>query len=118
MKKISSLVILTSLVLVYTSCTKDTTAAATASDCATISAKFASDVKPIFTAKCGGSACHPSNGDILTYTALKGHVDDGHVKKYVVDKTGSPMPPSGSTQLTSDEIKKVSCWLSAGALNN
>lgn len=118
MKKITSLVILSSLFLSYTSCTKDATPAASAVDCTTVSAKFAADVKPIFTAKCGGGACHPANGDVLTYAALKGHVDDGHVKTYVVDKTGKPMPPSGSTQLTSDEIKKVSCWLSAGALNN
>lgn len=118
MKKISLLVISASLLAIYTSCTKDTTTAATSTDCSSVSAKFGADVKPIFQAKCGGNGCHPSNGDVLTYSALKEHVDDGHITSKVVNKTGGQMPPAGSTQLTSDEIKKVSCWVSGGAQNN
>ena len=121
MKKISLLVISASLLAVYTSCTKDTTTAATTpspTTCDSVSAKFSANIKPIFQAKCGGNGCHPSNGDVLTYSALKGHVDDGHITSKVVNKTGGQMPPAGSTQLTSDEIKKVSCWVSGGAQNN
>lgn len=116
MKKISLAIIIASSLCVW-SCTKDSTTATTSVDCTTVSAKFAADVKPIFTGtKCATSGCHPANGDLSTHGNIVSHKD--HVQQYVVNRTGSPMPPSGSVQLTTDEKNKVACWLQNGAKND
>lgn len=94
-------------------CTKDTT---TTSDCSTVSAKYAANVKPILTSKCGGSSCHPSNEAMFEYADVKSHVDAGHFKTKVIDQKS--MPPAGSTQLTTSELNIISCWLSNGAKND
>jgi hypothetical protein len=115
MKK-TTLITLSAVLFLIWSCTKDTTTASTV-DCSTVSAKFAADVSPIMKgSKCTNSNCHPTNGDLSSYTAVKGHYDAGHLKSKVIDNR--TMPPAGSPQLTTDEYNKVKCWVSGGGLNN
>lgn len=120
MKKLTLSILALAAIMHYVSCSKDSTSAtSTTVDCTGVSAKFAADVLPIISGtKCTTSGCHPDNGILTTYAAVKSHVDQGHMKTYVVDKTSKPMPPSGSTQLTSDELKKIACWIQSGALDN
>lgn len=111
-----TILITASIVLAY-SCTKDTTTASTTVDCTGISAKFSTDIKPIFQAKCANIGCHPGK-DMETYSTLKNHVNDGHIKRYISDRG---TPPSGMTLAggcTEAESKKVACWIQSGALDN
>lgn len=118
MKKITLSILILAAIMHYVSCSKDSTSAtSTTVDCTGVSAKFAADVQPIFKAKCGSSGCHPAK-DMETYSTLKPHVDEGHIKLYIVDRA---TPPSGMTTAggcTTAESKIVACWIQAGAANN
>ena len=86
-------------------------------NCSGVSATYNTDVKPIVTANCNMSACHnsgSSNGDFTSYAGLKNKADNGTLKSRVVDQKN--MPPSGA--LSTDNINKINCWISAGAPNN
>ncbi len=116
MKKISFTIFIVSILCIW-SCTKDSTTASASIDCTNVSAKFSTDVKPIFTgSKCTTSGCHPANADLSTYANAINHKD--HIQQYVINRSGNPMPPNGSPQLTTDEKNKVACWLQNGAKND
>jgi len=86
-------------------------------DCATISAKFSTDVNPIIKSKCATSGCHDaasaSGGSVLvTYAQIAAQTARIN-QRCVVDKT---MPTSGP--LLPAEIAIVKCWIGSGAPNN
>lgn len=115
MKKLIYFFPVLAMVVAY-SCSKDSTSSTTV-DCTNVSAKFAADVSPILNgSKCSSSNCHPANGDFSTHGNAVSHKD--HIQSYVVNRTGTPMPPSGSTQLTTDEKNKIACWIQNGAKND
>lgn len=85
--------------------------------CATISAKFSTDVNPLIQSKCATSGCHDaasaSGGSVLvTYTQIAAQTARIN-QRCVIDKT---MPTSGP--LSSAEIAKIKCWIDSGAPNN
>ena len=86
-------------------------------DCSKINSNYTSSIKPIIEGHCLSSGCHNSgsvNGDFTTYEGLKAKADNGTMDSRVIkDKS---MPPSGALHI--DNLKKIKCWLSSGALNN
>jgi uncharacterized membrane protein len=86
-------------------------------DCATISAKFSTDVAPLIKNKCATSGCHDAataaGGSVLeVYSQVSGAA--ARIKqRCVIEQT---MPPGGA--LTPAEIAILSCWINSGAPNN
>jgi len=84
-------------------------------DCNTVS--YSNVIKPLFDRTCGGSSCHGKNasdGEITNYQQTKRYVDNGEIKKTVLDTREMPI----GMQLTGEELAQVKCWLDNGALNN
>ena len=84
-------------------------------DCATVPARFSTDVLPLIQTKCA-TACHNSfstnaGGPLTNYTLIKAKAD---LIKFMVETR--QMAQVGS--LTDAEIKVISCWVEAGAVNN
>ena len=85
--------------------------------CATISAKFSTEVNPLIKSKCATSGCHDavsaSGGSVLvTYAQIAAQTSRSN-QRCVIDKT---MPSSGP--LSPAEIAIVKCWIESGAPNN
>lgn len=84
-------------------------------DCATVPARYAADVEPLIHSKCA-TQCHNAfstnkGGPLTNYDQISGKADQ---IKFMVET--KQMPQVGS--LTDAEIKTISCWVDAGALNN
>lgn len=79
-------------------------------------------VNPIIQTKCATSGgCHAAGSSFGDYTAfadLKAKVDNGSFKNSVLDHNSPEMPPVGSPQLTTEELKVLNCWYKNGAPNN
>lgn len=83
----------------------------TAADpCETIT--YALHVKPIIEANC--VQCHGSGGNFPNLTTYNGTSANASLVK--AETVSRRMPQGGS--LTTEEIKAISCWVDAGALNN
>lgn len=80
-------------------------------DCATIS--YQNDVKSIIATRCATTGCHSSGTflPLVEFSNIKAQA--GSIKEQVVSKA----MPKGST-LSDDAIKKITCWVDAGAPNN
>lgn len=112
-----TLLLFTVLALLTVTCKKKDEDSLDNVDCSTISSAYSSSIKPIMTAKCTSSGCHnagSANGDFTTYAGLKAKADNGSLNSRVL--VGKSMPPTGPLPL--DELKKIKCWLNAGAPNN
>jgi uncharacterized membrane protein len=86
-------------------------------DCATVSAKFSTDIAPLMQSKCATAGCHNAAGSaggavLETYAQIAGLAARIN-QRCVIEKT----MPSGSA-LTGTEIAALSCWISAGAPQN
>ena len=96
------------------SCTKEVgTLKPVEIDCSKVT--YGNDINPIISSKC--TKCHVGSfvyGDFTSYPDLKARVDNGRFKLWVIDT--KLMPPSGP--LSTVELKKIQCWLDAGAPNN
>lgn len=85
-------------------------------NCSTVNAKFAADIMPLIQANCGISGCHDASsgnkgGPFTNYTQIKFKANI--IKSQVL----SGAMPQGSS-LTPEQIRLISCWVDAGALNN
>ena len=83
------------------------------------SVTFANTISPIMLNNCAIAGCHDAvsgHTDLSNYAGVKSIVDNGNLKKRMIDGIGGSMPAGG---LLADSIlSKVQCWLDAGALNN
>ena len=84
-------------------------------DCATVPARFQTDVLPLIHTKCA-TVCHNTfttnkGGPLTSYTEIHNKAD---LIKFMVETR--KMPQIGT--LTDAEIKIISCWVDAGAVNN
>lgn len=82
------------------------------------SATYNFKVKDIVDTKC--KSCHNPSGQqptpLLTdYGTVKTQADAGRIKIRAIDANQSPMPPSGSPELTSQEKAILQCWLDKGS---
>lgn len=101
----------------FTSCKKNKNDDLNNLDCSKINATYASDVRPVLEANCLSSGCHNSNstnGDFTSYTGVKVKVDNSSFDSRVIQQKNMPL----SSSLTTEQLKKIKCWLNAGALNN
>jgi hypothetical protein len=81
-----------------------------ADPCETIT--YSLNVKPIIDANC--IQCHSVGGNFPNLTTYSGISSNSALVK--AETTSRRMPQGGS--LTAEEIKAISCWVDAGALNN
>ena len=88
-----------------------------ATSCASVPAKFSTDVSEIiqsscaFTSGCHGNGSRNGPGALTTFNQIKNAA--AIIKSEVVSKR---MPLGGS--LTNSQIQSISCWVDNGALNN
>ena len=85
-------------------------------NCATLPAKFRSDILPLITSKCATPNCHDteaSGGLVLQNYAEIIAAKDRIYERAVVEKS---MPQSGPLQPA--EINLLKCWIDNGAQNN
>ena len=85
--------------------------------CDGVTSKYSTDVQPIIATSCLlGSGCH-SAGSTNTGGELTDHakVFNKRVAIKAAINAGT-MPQTGS--LTTDQKKKIICWIDAGAVNN
>jgi hypothetical protein len=87
------------------------------SSCASVPAKFSTDISTIIQNSCAiSSGCHGNGsingpGPLTTFNQIKNAA--ASIKSEVVSKR---MPLGGS--LTNSQIQSISCWVDNGALNN
>jgi hypothetical protein len=80
---------------------------------------YSSEIREIISQKCATGNCHSENfpfGNFHSYADVKSKVDKGTFKSFVFDY--SLMPPTGSEQLSSEELQRINCWLQEGALDD
>ncbi len=70
------------------------------------------DILAIFQARCQNPGCHPTNGDLFTYTAAFNRRND------IKARTQSGNMPPGGGGITADEKAKIACWVDDGAPQN
>jgi hypothetical protein len=69
------------------------------------------NVKTLFQNECSGNGCHPSQGDLFTYSSAKS------LASAIKSRTQSGnMPPNGT--LTQAEKDLIACWVDHGAPEN
>ena len=85
--------------------------------CDGVTSKYSTDVQPIIATSCLlGSGCH-SAGSTNTGGELTDHAKV-FIKRVAIKAAinAGTMPQTGS--LTTDQKKKIICWIDAGAVNN
>jgi hypothetical protein len=69
------------------------------------------NVKALFQNECSGNGCHPSQGDLFTYSSAK------NLASAIKSRTQSGnMPPNGT--LSQAEKDLIACWVDHGAPEN
>lgn len=69
------------------------------------------NIKTLFENNCSGSGCHPSRGDLFTYSTAKSLADG--IKSRT--QSGS-MPPNGTLSQAQKDL--IACWVDHGAPEN
>lgn len=123
MKRISSLLLFTVIILTSISCLHK----ADLSSLKEVS--FASDIQPILAANCTQSNCHNVGGREFSLVTYNDVMSGGEIK--AGDAHGSnlyqtisnhgfaeTMPPSPLPPLSTDQIKLIYLWIEQGAKNN
>ena len=71
-------------------------------------------IRDIINFSCATVGCHvagvPGTGDFSDYQSMKSYLTSGLFKNRIFD--GS-MPPTGSPQLTDQELESIRCWIEA-----
>lgn len=121
MKK-NILIYITSLALILTACVKEKANEKNviAPTCAPVS--FATDVLPIFQARCNSIGCHhsstSSDGIALTTHIEASSADEARLLGAIKHDGGFDAMPQGGGSLSTDEINKIECWIIDGKKNN
>lgn len=76
---------------------------------------LSTDIMPIITANCAVTGCH--NGSRFPDLRSSANVM-GNASRIMARTSAGTMPPAGRTDLTQDQIAKISCWVDDGAPNN
>lgn len=87
------------------------------SDCETSEARFSSDIRPVIAANCAVPGCHVQGTGLPAFTDYEKIAANAALIKF--QTSSGAMPPSSSgKKLTIDEVRKIACWVDAGANNN
>jgi len=91
--------------------------------CDTATVSFATDIKPLLTAKCGTTGCHnaataSAGYDFTTHTGAQPAALNGKLLGSVNWSPGFNAMPQNLPKLAQCEIDKLTRWVHQGALNN
>jgi len=123
------LVLVTSIILIIASCTKDTTVPIDNSPAITTSVSFSKDIQPILTKSCAVSGCHsgsqvPNLSAATAYNALQNGnyintsaPETSIVYLWLTGKKAVTMP-AGSANNPSNINALMLAWVKQGAKNN
>jgi hypothetical protein len=125
------LIVVFGTILFLVRCTADELPEPSKGDCdGNLEVSFATDIRPIIDNSCAYSGCHQGGGgapgDYSSYGGLKGVLDSGTFQQRVFDLRGDEvvgMPPNYApngrpTDLTSEEINLLQCWVENGYPEN
>ena len=117
MTTISFRIALVMSIFIWMSCSKDDT---TGADCNGITPSYTADIAPILNASCALVGCHnaafPSDGvDLSSYQKAKSASLNGKVLASMKHSSGAKSMPLGGAKLPDADIRKVECWIAAGA---
>jgi len=94
---------------------------------------YSTEIQPLIGGKCGMAGCHSDsqgNGEhaepIVTYKEIMDHdyvkqgdANGSKLYQAITGRNGAhKMPPSGSAQLTRNDVLKIFLWIEEGALDN
>lgn len=92
--------------------------------CDTVNISYSGAIEPIIIAKCATPGCHVAggsgSGDFTTYAGVIAKIQNNgpFLASILMSPDAIPMPPSGSPQLRSCEVRKIELWIAAGAPND
>ena len=92
--------------------------------CDTVNISYSGAIEPIIQAKCATPGCHVAggsgSGDFTTYAGVLGKIQNNgpFLASIRQSPDAIPMPPAGSNQLRSCEVRKIELWIAAGAPND
>jgi uncharacterized membrane protein len=94
--------------------------------CDTVSVSYATDIVPIFNAKCSVPGCHAgvnaAAGIALeTYVGVKAYLDADKarfISSIIWDGNASNMPKGASTKMSDCNINTIRAWINASYPNN
>jgi hypothetical protein len=122
-KTIVTLSFFFSLYLVFNACKKTTEVESgkpnstyiSAMDCTGSTPTYIKDVKTLFDTKCATSGCHgatnPAHGlNLTTYELSKRDFNVHAFLCSINQDAGCSKMPQGSSKMSADEIKKITCW--------
>ena len=117
------LIILSCLVLYFSSCTNDKLVPVM-NDCSGETPVWDGEVEEIVALTCAYAGCHISGssapGNYLSYNGINSILGNGKFKNRVFDIKDNPtlgMPPAnspGPKELTEEQLSTLSCWMEAG----
>ncbi len=83
-----------------------------------VSTSYEMDINPILGAKCNFAGCHASGTGKRDFTVFDNvKASAGEIKIRTADGTMPKNPKPGGT-LSTDQIKRIACWVDEGANNN
>ncbi|MCC5929155.1 MAG: 2-polyprenyl-6-methoxyphenol hydroxylase [Cyclobacteriaceae bacterium] len=86
-------------------------------ECDPAEVAFNSDIKPVFTAKCAISPCHIEGTGLPAFTDYEKIAAQAEMIRFQTS-SGSMPPASSGLVLTVEEVRKIACWIDAGAQDN
>jgi cytochrome c553 len=101
---------------------KDDGSCILAADCDNTSYTYMNDVKPIVDAHC--LSCHQSGGtgfasaQLNTYEGVKNSAVSGKLLDAINHRSGASPMPKGAAKLSTEDIKKIECWVAKNAPEN
>jgi hypothetical protein len=125
-KTLFALCFLSSLYVLFEACKKEESSSGTSNsdylakaDCTGVTPTYTKDVKPIYDARCATAGCHGAtnpahNLNLSTYATAKSGFD-AHATLCAINwGSGCDKMPTSGSQLSADEIKKITCWAKTG----
>ena len=128
--KISSIIFSLSVCIGLTGCYYDTEEElypdSGSTTCDTITVSYATDIVPIFSAKCSTPGCHAGVNaaagiPLETHAGVKGFLDTDKalfISSIIWDGNASNMPKGSSTKMSDCNINTIRAWINAGYPNN
>lgn len=77
---------------------------------------YAADIQSVIASRCATPGCHVAGTSVpslTTYSAVAARAQNIKLRT-----TNGSMPPSGSPDLTPQQIQQIACWVDDGAKNN
>jgi hypothetical protein len=105
------------LAIVFYTCKKESRLEET--NCTNYTTSYQYDIVPIIKTYCQSYSCHhqgDTNGDFSNYAGVKEKADNGSLNHRVLIKKDMPRPDL--RQIALSDLRKIKCWLEAGAPDN